>query len=541
MSGGGIFGGNDDFFQRLYMGAGDQESMGAHAFGQNGSNTDAPTSGGGRLTAEIARIMRSREAFLMTPATFATAYSDGGWIPAKHLLYISLVIAKAIRNGGGRIIISVPPRHGKSETFSVWTPRWILEKFPQAKILLSTYAAPLAEGFAERVRDFFLYPPEGIKTRLKTDSRSVANFKTTEGGGMASVGIRGALTGRGADVFLIDDYVKDVVEAKSESVRNAVWEWYQAVATTRLEPGATMIIIATRWDEDDLIGRILAKFSDRFTYIRMPALADSTDDILGRSQGEPLWPERYNRETLLEIKATLGTYFWDALYQQVPHADNQGFSSGAWLHIEDIAPELAKLRAVRSWDLASSPEKGDYTVGSLVGMDPLYGREHILDMERGQWSPAEVDNAMLQCAENDGKNIKVLIEKEPGSSGAHALNHFKTILRGYRVKEIKVSGPKPVRARPFLAYAEEGNVFMKRAPWNSAVIHEMDNFPDGENDDIVDSLAQAHNELFGVNPRKVIWSSKRNEQNEQNTKNINRNPSKGCIKFSTGATWGRRR
>src|SRR5690606_9588289 len=158
----------------------------------------------------------------------------------------------------------MPPRHGKSEFLSVNTPIWFLEKFAHKRVILASYGADLAAEFSLKVRDTFQNTENRhlLNTRLRKDKQRVDDFKTTDGGGMVAAGIGGTITGKGADLLLIDDYVKNAEEALSKTVKEKIWNWFLSTAFTRLEPNATVIILATRWDKGDLIGMVLEKFTE---------------------------------------------------------------------------------------------------------------------------------------------------------------------------------------------------------------------------------------------------------------------------------------
>ena len=231
--------------------------------------------------------------YRLTPATLAVKL-DKDWIPAKHLQYISAKVAHAISKGNGRLIISAPPRHGKSQLITRTVPIWIHERFGNKEVVLTTYGGELSADFGREVRDTIINNPKILTSRIRRDSSKVSNWMTEQGGSMRSIGIGGPITGRGADILLIDDYIKEIKEAYSVTYRDYIWNWFVTTAFTRIEPGGTCIIIATRWHHDDLIGRIL-RAKDQlgdWEYIRLPAEAEE-NDALGRAVGEPLFPERY--------------------------------------------------------------------------------------------------------------------------------------------------------------------------------------------------------------------------------------------------------
>lgn len=228
-----------------------------------------------------------------------------------------------------RLMIFVPPRNGKSEVGSILFPAFLLGKHPEKEIITSSYSADLAQDFGYKTRnvvDSQEYQ-ELFKTRLREDSKSKAKWLTEEGGGYTAVGVGGAITGRGADVLIIDDPIKNREEAESQVVRDKVWSWYTSTAYTRLEKNGAIILILTRWHKDDLAGRLLKaqeSGGDQWEVVKFPAIA--THDEQYRMQGDALWPEKYDLPALEQIKNTIGSYDWSALYMQEPIAsENQEF------------------------------------------------------------------------------------------------------------------------------------------------------------------------------------------------------------------------
>ena len=254
---------------------------------------------------------------LASPANLAKAL-DADFLTPPHIKLTSWTIARAIHRGGGRVLVMQPPRSGKSLLCSVWTPIWFLELFPHKRVLLASYGSELASSFGRRVRNAINDYGDRLSVRLAADSRAADHWSTTDGGGMLSVGIGAGCTGYGADCLLVDDAVKDAIEASSKTHRENAWRWFQEVARTRLEPSGTIICVGTRWNADDLLGRISAQEDgDKWRRLVFPALAEDEDE-LGRQPGEALWPARFDVDALEEIKADVGSYAWSALYQQRP-------------------------------------------------------------------------------------------------------------------------------------------------------------------------------------------------------------------------------
>jgi predicted phage terminase large subunit-like protein len=468
------------------------------------------------------RSQEYQAAVKFSPGTLAHHRTAGKWQPAEHLLYISSILAAEIAMGDARIIVEVPPRHGKSELISVHTPIWFLEHFPWASILLTTYAADLATGFGRRVRDAFVQDGGGfLKTRIRDDVQRIDHFLTTEGGGMGSVGIGGPITGRGAHLLLVDDYIKNWSEASSDLVLQAIWDWFITTAYTRLEPNGSCVILATRWVLNDLIGRLIEADSSHFwKVIRMPAIAEEgpEPDLLNRQPGEALWPARYPIDKLLQIRSILGQFMFSAMFQQDPKPVGETKVDITNLKEIDVIPFPQQWRWVRSWDIAATGDekkrrrnKSDWSVGSLIGTNGRSGSSTamtaIADMRRGRWKPNEVENVLRETAEADGPGVPIIIEQEPGSAGKAYAQHLATnVLRGYTVRITPPAGEnKWIRAQPYLASVSHGRVMLLKANWNTPHKDELKVFPNGKNDDTVDSAAQGYNDLHQTKILSPVW------------------------------------
>lgn len=214
----------------------------------------------------------------------------------------------------------MPPRHGKSELISRWFPLWVLETYPDWRVILSSYEASYAASWGRKVRDAISNNGDQLLVRISGNSSAADYWETTKGGGMMTAGAGGALTGKGANVLIVDDPLKNWAEANSPVVRERIWDWWQSTAYTRLEPDGIAIIVQTRWHEEDLAGRLLRGGSEgreNWDLLNLPAIAEP-GDMLGRQIGEPLWPERFDSESLQRIQGTLDTHVWLPLYQQRP-------------------------------------------------------------------------------------------------------------------------------------------------------------------------------------------------------------------------------
>lgn len=252
------------------------------------------------------------------PDTFAQRASGGKWKAYPWLQAVSKVISDAIRKGNARILLSAPPQHGKSEFLSNWLPTWFLHNNPTKKVILGTYSQDYANSWGTKVRENLLFNPISA-IAMRRDTQSKKKFMTAAGGQMMVAGVDGPATGMGADLFIVDDPYKGPQEAMSPVIREKVMNWYRAVATTRLQDGGSVVVMHTRWLDDDLIGT-LAK-EEGWTYINLKAIWDAGDpknpdvDLLGRAEGVPLCPERYDLPALTRIRREVTDLFWFPMYQ----------------------------------------------------------------------------------------------------------------------------------------------------------------------------------------------------------------------------------
>lgn len=425
---------------------------------------------------------------------------------ARHLQIISQALVRASSVGGSRIILAVPPRHGKSELVSRYFPAWFLGVFPHRRVILASYEADFAASWGRKARTILEEHGDMFGVRVSSES-SAANRWDIAGhdGGMITAGVGGPITGKGADLLLIDDPVKNFEEAHSETMRERNWQWWTSTAYTRLEPNASAIIIQTRWHEEDLAGRVMRETPhENWQEIRFPAIAE-IDDPLGRLPGAALWPERYDEKRLAIIKQTLGSYQWSALYQGRPTPPEGEMFKRSWFAIVDAVPADADY--CRAWDKAGTAGGGDFTVGVLMARDKD-GFWYVVHVERGQWSSFERNRIIKQTTEIDaaqyGRRYTVVVEQEPGSGGKESAEFTVKQLAGHTVKIERVTGEKISRAGPFAAQAEAGNVRIVRGGWNRVYLDELTSFPNGVHDDQVDGSSGAFNQIALVR-RLTAW------------------------------------
>lgn len=252
-------------------------------------------------------------AWRLYPDTFAHHASGGKWQAYRWLQAVSEIITPLIIKGGARILLSAPPQHGKSEFLSNWLPTWYLNLFPENKVILGTYSQSYANKWGAKVRENLLLNPLSA-IPLRRDTLSKQKFATKAGGQAMFAGVDGPATGEGAHLFIVDDPYKNPAEANSPGNREHVLDWFRAVATTRLQSGGSVVVMHTRWTDDDLIGTLALE--EGWIYINLEAICEAVEkDILGRATGEPLCPERYTESDLKRIRREVTDLFWFPMYQ----------------------------------------------------------------------------------------------------------------------------------------------------------------------------------------------------------------------------------
>jgi predicted phage terminase large subunit-like protein len=435
-----------------------------------------------------------------SPAGFAQVTSNGRWRMARHLSLVNDALVRVARGEINRVIINMPPRHGKSELISTNLPPWYLGLFPDRRILLASYEADFAAQWGRKSRALINAYGGLFESPVAVDPESSSASRWDilgHRGGMQTAGVGGPITGKGADLAIIDDPIKNAEEASSQTIRDAQWDWYQSTLYTRLEPEGAILLVMTRWNEDDLAGRLIEEMKnggDQWEVISLPGLAEE-EDILGREPGQALWPSRFSSTRLHEIERTLGPYWFAGLYQQRPAPLEGGLFKRSWFEIVDAAP--ARCMTLRQWDLAASEGKNDWTSGLKLGIRD--GVTYVMDIQRAQKDPAGVEQLVSSTAAMDGRETAIRIEQEPGSSGKSVISHYaRHVLVGYDFLGDRSTGSKVERARPVAAAAELGNVKIVRGSWNSVFLSELSVFPNGKNDDQVDTLSGAFNNLTAL-------------------------------------------
>lgn len=448
----------------------------------------------------------------MSPARFAEVASKGRWKATPHLLMLNERMLGVAIGEIDRQMAFMPPRHGKSLFRSMWFPAWYLGTFPDRKVILASYNAEFAAEWGMKVRDLLEQVGEeffGVKVR--PDRRAIDNWGIAgHDGGMQTCGVGGSLTGRGADLLLIDDPVKDADEALSPTMRQRNWDWYVSAAESRIEPGGACCLTMTPWHALDLGGMLLEKEAERWDVLRLPGLAETTvdeairakrkgydalvgiPDPLGREPGRALWPERYD-EAYFEAKRRQDPFWFDALYQCQPRPRDGGIFKRDWFYGKVIQVPHREARHVRAWDTAASFNKGDWTVGVLMGEhNGMYYVEHV---ERFRLDPGERDARIRDTARMDEArfpgNVRIAIEQSGGGGGKTESHGLVKALAGYAVEVVPAQSNKEARAVPFASQCQAGNVKLVAGDWIEAYLDELASFGGKGHDDQVDASSLA--------------------------------------------------
>lgn len=453
------------------------------------------------------------------PADFASLYSNGKWVHAPHLDLLSSWIKEAEAGKRKRLLISMPPRHGKSELISYWTPLWLLARNPKRRIMLASYEADFAAKWGRRIRDSIISFGDKLALSLNPTSTAANRWELTAGGGMETAGVGGPMTGKGADVLIIDDPIKNDEEARSEVYRENMWEWFQGTAFTRLEPKGFMIVVATRWHEDDLLGRLERQKEEgglEWDVLKLKAVAEE-EDQLGRKQGEALWPARYDLKALEEIKSGQSPYFWGALYQQNPTpAEGNAVKRDWWKYYKDVPKDFDQM--IQSWDTSFKDlDTSDYAVGQVWGRKGA--QFFLLHQIRERMNGADLIQAIRFLTKMYPQATAKLIEDSANGPAVTS------------ILEREVPGMIPVRARGnkfsrlqgAIPLIQAGNVFVPEnidgtvPRWVQDLIHECAAFPNSTYDDQVDATSQALNYLKPAGWRSVDQNQR--EALKMNAKN----------------------
>jgi predicted phage terminase large subunit-like protein len=424
-----------------------------------------------------------------SPAALAERISAGRWRRAPHLTLLSLYLADIAFGDKRRLLVSMPPRHGKSLLCSFWFPIWYLTIFPENRIILTSYEADFARSWGRKVRDAINEHSSTLRIKLSATAAAANYWELDAGGGMMTAGVGGPITGKGANLLLIDDPIKNHAEAYSETYRKKTWDWWLSTARTRIEPGGSAVVVMTRWHEDDIVGRLKNEMElggEQWDELKFPAIAEE-NDVLGRSPGDALWPARYSAETLLELKPG-NSIVWNGLYQQRPAPSEGNLVKRDWIKYYDTPPKRFD-EMLQSWDLAfEGGLQNDYVVGQVWGR--LGADCYLLDQIRSQIDFPDTLRAFEALTLRWPKARKKLVENK--ANGAALISTLARKIQG--IVPVNPEGSKEARLVGVSPVFESGNVWIpspKLVSWVKAWVEEIVTFPGAANDDQVDGATQA--------------------------------------------------
>lgn len=440
-----------------------------------------------------------------------------GWVHREICGRLMEFLVKVEQKKSPRLILTMPPRHGKSQLVSKHFPAWCFGVDPNISIIASSYGDDLSKRVnkdVQRIMDNPIYHEVFPRTCLST-KRNAGGYnmamRTMDlfeipgfSGSFRSTGVGGGITGMGCDILCIDDPFKDRKSADSPTVRQSVWDWYTSTAYTRLSPGGGVLVTVTRWHENDLVGRLLDSMKqeggDRWTIINYPAVAEH--DEPHRKKGEALHPDRYPLEMLHKIRNNIGSYDWGALYQQHPTPRGGGVFKKNWIRHWTTRPKVID-RMIQSWDFtfkdAASSDNVSGQVWARVG-----GDFYLLDNEWGKMDFVAQVRAMQRTSSKWPEALEKVVEDK--ANGPAIISALGSRIPG--IIPYNPRGSKTARAYAISPLFEAGNVYLppmdEEHPWVKNFIDEMLAFPNGAHDDQVDAMTQALDTLATPNGGSVL-------------------------------------
>ena len=447
-------------------------------------------------------LLRQQERVLVTRERAADDFMSyvhhvyDGFIEGRHHKIIAEKLERIARGELKRLIVNMPPRHSKSEFASYLMPSWFLGRNPKLKIIQATMNTELAVRFGRKVRDLIgdpLYQQIFPATDLKPDSQAAGRWETSAGGEYFAAGVGAAMTGRGADLLIIDDPHSEQDALSSTAYDNA-YEWYTSGPRQRLQPGGCIIIVQTRWSKKDITGRLLRAqgkdlMADQWEVVEFPAIMPS---------GEPLWPEFWEKDELLKVKASLSVGKWNAQWQQNPTSEETAMVKREWWKPweESSTPNLEYV--IQAYDTAySKRESADYSAITTWGAfkPDKFGGDHLilLDAKRGRWNFPELKQIAIE--ENDywEPDMMLIEAKASGMSLADEMRLQNLPVVTFSPGRRKGGGmDKVTRMHMVSPIFEAGKVWYPEGEkFADEVIEEVASFPNGDHDDFCDSMTMA--------------------------------------------------
>jgi predicted phage terminase large subunit-like protein len=419
------------------------------------------------------------------------------FINGAHHVRMAQAFEKVARGEIKRLIINMPPRHTKSEFASYLLPAWFLGNFPHKKVIQTSHTAELAVGFGRKVRnlvDSDVYKSVFPDTHLQSDSKAAGRWNTSKGGDYFAIGIGGAVTGKGADILIIDDPHSEQEAALAEinpEIYDKTYEWYTSGPRQRLQPGGSIIIVMTRWSKKDLTGQVIKSAAqrdgDEWTVIEFPAILPS---------GNPLWPEFWSINELQALRNELPNQKWMAQYMQQPTSDSSAIVKREWWQIwEDDSPPYCEF-TLQSWDTAfEKHNRADYSACTTWG---VFYKEDSAGIMQANIILLNAIRKRMEFPELKRKALEEYREWEPDSiiiekkaSGAPLIYEMRAM--GVPAQEFTPNkgNDKISRLNAVSDIFASGRVWVPNTRWAEEVVDEVASFPGGEHDDYVDSVSLA--------------------------------------------------
>jgi predicted phage terminase large subunit-like protein len=438
---------------------------------------------------ELDRVERCKESFLFFVNQMWPVFIDG-----RHHKIMADAFERVANGELKRLIINMPPRHTKSEFASYLLPAWFLGKYPEKKIIQTAHTAELAVGFGRKVRNLVLSEPykKVFDTKLSSDSKAAGRWNTDKGGDYFAIGVGGAVTGKGADLLIIDDpHSEQEAKQGNPAVYDGVYEWYTSGPRQRLQPGGAIIIVMTRWSKRDLTGQII-KSSEKegvndWEVIEFPAIMPS---------GNPLWPAFWSQKELEAIKAEISVAKWEAQYQQNPTSEEGAIiKRNMWQIWEGEDPPACEY-IIQSWDTAfEKTNRSDYSACTTWGVfyqpnekGQMTSNIILLDAFKRRMEFPELKAKALQMWKDWSPDALIVEKKAAGAPLIYEMRQMGIPLSEYTPGK---GHDKIARVNSISDLFASGIVWCPSTRWADEVMEEMASFPNGDHDDLVDSSSQA--------------------------------------------------
>ena len=413
------------------------------------------------------------------------------FIAGSHHKIFAEKLERVARGELKRLIVNMPPRHTKSEFASYLFPAWVMGRDPHTKIIQATHTAELAVGFGRKVKNLLdseIYRDVFPEIELARDAKASGRWSTNEGGEYYAVGVGGALAGRGANLCIIDDPVSEQ-DALSPTALDGIYEWYTSGPRQRLQPGGSIIIVMTRWSIRDLTAKVLQKQAeggaDQWEVVEFPAIFPDTDNVL--------WPEFWSRDELEGVRASIPVSKWNAQYLQNPTAEEGAIIKREWWNVWEADDPPPCEYIIQSYDTAfTKSERADYSAITTWGIFyPDEGEEPaiiLLDAEKGRWEFPELKDAALRLYKDYDPDMVLIEQKASGTPLTHEMRQMGIPVSAFTPGR---GADKFSRMNACAPVFESGMVWSPESRWAEEVIEECASFPNGEHDDLADSMTQA--------------------------------------------------